>query len=257
MELNDDTFEDIFWLQVFGDHVRIFLGTLDSEEKEWLVRAQYLRDEADAHEEKARRGKLKREEAMKSTIEVRDYKIALLEGRMSNQIKLNLPPFFINHMLDELEEYLIILTEGESSPILEQHKLWLNDAGGHVASLIADLDITEKLLKKKLKKLMKTFECLHKSALETIGFDRATVPEGWQERLNQQAREQIDKFVEHLREMEELQANEALMSRIPKLVFDHMQREEAYYLSKILEQLGAPKAQIDKQRARAIAPRQE
>jgi hypothetical protein len=238
--------------------MRIFLGTLDYKEKEFLSVAEELKEAADKQLKRARAGQFKlKDEAITELVDqIRDFKLALLAGRMENEIKLNLPPFFPNHMLNELEEYQKILNGDGPSNITRQHKLWLNDAAGHIASLVADLDITEKLRIKKLKKLMKEFECLHKSSAETIGFERSEeVPDGWKQRLAREAQAKIGQFVEHLIEMQELQADDALMSRIPKLVFDHMQREEAYYSAKLLEFLGAPDAQIQTQRKRAVAPR--
>ena len=245
VELNEDTYEDVFWLQVLGDHMRIFVGTLEAKEKTYLATAETLKKELDALLEDARIQSLDVDAIDVIIDRVRDFKLQMISLRMNNEIGLNLPPFFPSHMLNELEEYINIFRGEGESLILQQHKLWLNDAAGHAGSLIADLDITEKSRKQDLKKIMKRFECLHSAVLETIGYNRADdVPNGWIDELSEKARQQITAFFHQLNEMEELQADNALMSRIPKLVFDHMKREEAYYIAKILDSLNQPKAAL-------------
>ena len=73
------------------------------------------------------------------TANLREYKLNLLDRVLFGQIKLGLTPTFINHMVNELEEYfkiLIVLMEGKPVPKyapLHHDLLWLTDAAGHAA----------------------------------------------------------------------------------------------------------------------------
>lgn len=173
-----DSYEDIFWLQVLGDHMRIFIGTLEAKEKDLLAEAKELRDKLDELLLDARVKNLDQDDVARTVEKVRKYKLTMISLRTMNQVGLNLPPFFPSHMLNELEEYEKIIRGAETTDIIGQHKLWLNDAVGHVDSLISDLDITEKIRKKELKGLMKKFECLYQTTLETKGFTRTVHGKG-------------------------------------------------------------------------------
>ena len=76
-------------------------------------------------------------QADKEVAELKKFKLSLLEKSLFKKIKFHLSPTFMNHMVNELEEYQRILSffkKEETPPInheLHHHLLWLQDASGH------------------------------------------------------------------------------------------------------------------------------
>jgi hypothetical protein len=152
-------FELRFWLQVLGDHGRFIFGALAADEREEISRAELFIGSFDSLLEAARAGgsaqrllELNRAAYLRAQ-EIRMFKLHLLERHLIGKIKLNLPPSFLNHMVNEVEEAIAALhylQAGHIPPLqdaLHHHLLWLQDAYGHSASISARLDMVEKRLK--------------------------------------------------------------------------------------------------------------
>lgn len=170
---------------------------------------------------------------------------------------MNMTPTFINHMVNELEEYLRILEclQAKSLPPLchpiHHELLWVSDAEGHAATLACDLDLTEKSLQETSECFTKTFRDLYCKALELKGYLRTGL-ECFPalERYNRQVEKEIllfSKFLAKLRE--QVCCKEALSLLVP-LVPDHMLREECYFLIKLAEVAGIKCPNCDPTRPR-------
>ena len=121
----------------------------------------------------------KNSELLELAKSVRELKIDILRHQispaLSGQIS-HLDATFINHMLNEIDQAIIILseieTEGAPNPVSPLHlnKLWLLDAEGHAITIAKLLDPTEKLKVKEAKKLAKRFAHLWAKTKEFIGY---------------------------------------------------------------------------------------
>ncbi len=95
---------------------------------------------------------------------LREYKLSLIRDQLEGKIGIHLPPTFINHMVNELEEFMLVinyLKKNQSPPIfheLHHHMLWLLDASGHAGSINTTLDGVEKRVKEKSEEFTKHFE---------------------------------------------------------------------------------------------------
>jgi len=86
-----------------------------------------------------------------------------------------MPPTFINHMVNEIEEYLFILEQiiqnrEKKANALHYHLLWLSDGFGHADSISSNLDFTEKLLINEARCFSQSFEDLYLKAIEFTGY---------------------------------------------------------------------------------------
>ncbi|WP_391207153.1 DUF2935 domain-containing protein [Psychrobacillus sp. L4] len=87
--------------------------------------------------------------------EIRVFKIFLIKEHLAGEIKTSLPPSFINHMVNEVEEAIRVFTyleQGQEVPLvhpLHHDLLWLLDAAGHAGAIDADLDRVEKTERKR------------------------------------------------------------------------------------------------------------
>lgn len=244
------SFEHRFWLQILGDHARFIFNTLSPKEAEYIHKAHHFIQATDHLLEQARKMESASKEkwmelahhAYAISEQLRTFKLELINQHLECDITLGLSPTFINHMVNELEEYLRVLTylvRGEVSPILHpvhHHNIWLLDAAGHAAAIQGDLDMIEKKLSKKAEEFQNTFEDFFIKAKEMAGFLRARhdlFPA--LQAFNKETSLEIVLFYNFLKEIEEMRLDCTALGTLMPLMADHMAREECYYLMKLHE----------------------
>lgn len=245
--------EHRFWLQIMGDHARFIFFSLAPNEIEYLQRSQdfiIAFDELlDGVNNISGIDELERitDQAYKMSLHLREFKLLLLSLTLNSDIKIHLSSNFINDMLNELEEYLIVLSLLQSKESilfhpLHYHLLWLTDAVGHAASVSSNLDPVEKDMIDK---------CSH---FETLFVDlllKATIMNGYirtqinnfpaLDRLNKQVETAIILFKDFLEEIRDQRISGQVLGTLFPLMADHMAREECYYLWKLSQTAGLTK----------------
>jgi hypothetical protein len=251
-------FEHRFWLQILGDHARfIHMSLAPTEEKE-IKRAKYFIEAFDWFLQQARSGVDGQElvslnnHVYRLVIELREFKLHLLKRHLAESIDIHLPPSFINHMVNELEEYLRIMThlvKGEVPPKkhpVHHHLLWLQDAFGHAALIQSSLDFAEKSLMHKSEAFAKQFEDFYLKAVEMAGYLRTQLTNfPALARFNKQVSLEMLLFKGFLRELEEMGLTKEVLGTLSPLMADHMAREECYYLHKLAEVSSVERPECD------------
>lgn len=259
-------YEHRFWLQILGDHARFITNALSPLERQDIEIAMGFIQSFDRLLDQARRASSDADagsvsgQAYEQTVKLRTFKLDLLSRAILGKIKIDLTPTFINHMVNELEEYLRILTAlvaGKPVPefnALHHDFLWLPDAAGHAAAIASDLDALEKRWIKRSGQFEKHFKQLYMKSIEMAGYMRTSLKDFPAfRRLHREVDLEMKLFVGFLNEIEEMQFTAEMLDRINPLMPDHMMREECYYLTK-LAQLGLvpnPDCQADKPRIEA------
>jgi len=238
-------YEHRFWLQVFGDHSRFFFKSLSPSEKDEISRAHYFIQEFDSLLTRARQDLNMEELNNLHTLiwqrvqQLREFKLHLILRHLEGQIGLNLAPSLLNHMVNELEEYQLVLgflIKGEDVPLLHPthyHLLWLLYAVGHADTILTSLDAVEKQLRAHSQRFTTDFEYSYNKALELAGFTRAVQHYPELARFNHEAATQIQQFNLLLMRLQEMLLNKTLLGILDPLIPDHMLREECYYLTKL------------------------
>lgn len=256
-------FEHRFWLQILGDHARFILNALSPAEKEEIAAARSFIVLFDSLLCVARElppdGRLDElaARAAEAAGQLRAFKLDLLRRHICEEIRLGLGPTFLNHMVNELEEYLLILDAllaGDPPPLchpIHHHHLWVPDAEGHAGTIACSLDLAEKELKHCSETFAQTFRELFLKTHEFEGYLRSGIGEfpalG---RLNCQVEREILAFSAFLAEIRALiTTNQALGTLLP-LVPDHMLREECYFLHKLAQAAGTKHPDCDPTRPR-------
>jgi hypothetical protein len=250
-------FEHTFWLQVLGDHARFIFDALSPDETKEIQRANRFILIFDQLLDGAR-GSLKEEELSELTRrayyysqEIRSFKLDLISQHLIEEIDIMLPPTFLNHMVNEVEEYLRILCflmAKQTAPThpIHSHLLWLLDAAGHAAAISGDLDMVEKRLMEKSKTFSEHFEEFYIKAVEIAGYMRTCLDRfPALSRLNFQVEREILDFKAFLRELEKMEINNKVLGTLNPLMLDHMAREECYYLVKLAESSEIKKPDCD------------
>ena len=237
-------FEHRFWLQILGDHSRFIYEALAPVQKEEIEKASIFIRVFDTllDDAKSIDSIELTEKAEVETIKLREFKLELLRKHLIGKIKIHLSPTFINHMINELEEYLSILNHlkaGQVPPIyheLHHHLVWLLDAAGHSEAISSNLDGVEKRLREKSDSFTKQFEDFYLKAVEMAGYLRTNLAEfPALEKFNSDTQLEIKLFQGFLKEIEELRLSKQALGTFAPLMADHMLREECYYLMKLSE----------------------
>jgi hypothetical protein len=239
-------FEHRFWLQVLGDHARFIHGALAPDEQEEVRRAEMFIQVFDRLLDSAR-AELPAPEiynlnaaAFRNAREIRSFKLHLLKRHISGKIKINLPPTFLNHMVNEVEEALSVMQALQTGQIpppkdtLHHHLLWLQDAYGHSAAISGGLDWTENRMKESSEDFTQHFEQFYLKAVELAGYTRTGLRRfPALDRFDRQVELEMVLFMEFLKELKELGLTREMLGTLMPLMADHMAREECYYLTKL------------------------
>ncbi|GIO11579.1 hypothetical protein J19TS2_11340 [Cohnella xylanilytica] len=260
---SDALFEHRFWLQILGDHARFILNGLSPKETNDIAKAQRFIAGFDRLLRQAREATAAtdltalNQAANAETMALRDFKLDLLSRSLLGKITISLPPTFLNHMLNELEEYGRILTAllaGQPVPIyhpLHHDLLWLQDAYGHAGSIASGLDRVEADLLHRSVEFEKHFQALYLKAVEMAGYLRTRLQDfPPMRRFHEQIDLEMALFRKFLHELEELELKAESLDIISPLMPDHMAREECYYLLKLAQSGAVPSPNCDPTKAR-------
>ncbi|WP_449536805.1 DUF2935 domain-containing protein [Ferdinandcohnia sp. Marseille-Q9671] len=241
-------FETEFWMQVLGDHSRFLHDSLAPSEKERISKAQQFMMIFDRLLDASRQPVQTNDlislirEARTASEHLRTFKLDIIKDHLVGQVKISLTPSFINHMVNELDEWLRVsrfLVEGKNVPpthALHHHLIWLLDAAGHAGGIASNLDRVEKDLVKKSETFMKEWEDFYLKAVELVGFLRTSQYEfPALSRFNNDVEIEMQIFKGFLEELEEMELNKEILGVLTPLMADHMAREECYYLIKLAQ----------------------
>jgi hypothetical protein len=231
-----------------GDHARFLRDALAPKEQQDIAKAKQFVALFDSLLETARAAaspeamKELNQTAIHSVLDLRSFKLSIIERKLKAKINISLPPSFINHMVNELEEYarlLQALLKGEGMPSyhpVHHHLLWLQDGFGHAAAISGDLDFAEKDLIKRSKTFEKQFTDFYIKAVELAGYLRTNLKHfPALSRFNKQTELEMKLFQQFLDELEEMRLDASALGTLTPLMADHMFREECYYLNKLAQ----------------------
>lgn len=252
--LHSALFEHRFWLRILADHGLFIHNALSPQEIVEIDRALAFNQTFTRLHTEAERSLGPNElaqlnqSAYSYTMELREFKLHLLRRHLLGEISINLPPTFLNHMLNELEEYVRVLDSllaGNPPPVyhpVHHHLLWLSDAIGHAVTLKSEVDPVEWKFVEKSEKFTKHFKEFYIKSVELAGFLRSNVEQFPALALfNHEVELEMKLFQGFLHELEEMRLNKTILGTLFPLMADHMAREECYYLLK-LAQSGAIQA---------------
>lgn len=244
-------FEHRFWLQIVGDHARFIEGSMPVQEWKEIEQAKRFIQTFDSLLETARRPLSAADtlrltqEAFQHAQQFRMFKLHLLSGHLLGGLRSSLPPTFYNHMVNEIDEYIRILSylTVEKTPAflhpVHHHLIWLLDASGHAASIHDQLDPIEADLRNHSELFKKKFDAFYLKAVEMAAYLRTGLrafPALF--RFNRQVDLEMKLFQGFLAELVELNLSAEALDVLTPLMPDHMYREECYYLLKLAEVSG-------------------
>lgn len=240
--------ELLFWLQILGDHARFIQNSLHPNQTNLSMIAGNFIELFDRILDRAREFNDRNElfmktcgtEILQTTLSFRDFKRELLADSLKNKPLTSLSPIFYNHMLNELEDFLRVLSDIESGRqneenILGHHLLWVLDAAAHAGLITSDLDKVENSLIETSRKFQDIFDQDYIKVVELTGYFRSTPPAAAPllASYNVAIAGQMKEFMVFLEEIKTALNLQRISGRLGPLMPDHMYREECYYLLKI------------------------
>ncbi|MED4298864.1 DUF2935 domain-containing protein, partial [Priestia megaterium] len=131
-------FEHTFWIRVLKDHSQFILDALAEKEKEEIQMAktfiQTFTTLLDSVKGPPNNIENLTMEAKAQALALKEFKLSLLKKHLTTDFTIHLTPTFLNHMVNELDEYLLILSYLEKQQVppifheLHHHLLWTLDA---------------------------------------------------------------------------------------------------------------------------------
>lgn len=244
-------FEHKFWLEILKDHGQFIHDSLYPSENENIQTANSF-----IHQFSQLQALINSLNAPNETVtfaltvdgvveQFKQFKFHILRHQLSGDIGIHLTPTFVNHMVNELEEYqhvLSFLRKGEIPPIfheLHHHLVWLLDASGHAGAINDELDGVEKRLKHKSNTFAQHFDQFYLKAVELTGYLRSNMHSfPALSRFNKDVEIEMKLFKTFLRELEEMELSAEVLGTFTAPMADHMWREEQYYLTKLAQASG-------------------
>lgn len=238
-------FEHRFWLQILGDHSRFIFNALSVKENDFLKQANKFINLFDDLLQRSRE-EISNErlhelnyEAYSAAMKIRKFKLTIISKQIEEQVRINISTTFLNHMLNELEEYIGVLSNLIKEEILytrdiNLHLLWLSDAEVHGLAVAGALDMADKELINRAREYSKVFSNFYLKAIEYKGYMRTGILDfPALRKLDFDVDDRIKCFKNFLKGLEEGTLRGEILGTLNPLMANHMFREECYYLAKL------------------------
>lgn len=238
--------EDLFWLRILGDHAFFIMVSLQDSEIKLKQQSKHFKDVFDNFLAQAQLSNTTsitkfHETVYKWVDTFKKFKLYLLDLMLKREVKIDLVPTFINHMVNELEEYESILLSYINKKRLpnfttvDHHLLWLLDASGHSSAIASSLDDTEFQLIDQALEFKTSFQKLYIKSVEYKGFLRTNQHIPSIGSLDAEGSHQIVQFSQFMTKLTNLLRQNLALADLSVYLLDHMLREECYYLQHINE----------------------
>ena len=242
--------ELVFWTSVMRDHGEFHYLSLSPNEKDAIEAARNFKNLFDQLNKEATALSVGVSKAnvqdliARSRVAVKqliDFKTMMLKDLLTCKIELTMEPTFLNHQINEALEFYQVLNDkvNPCTDALENirlHKVWLPDASGHAKYIASNLDGVEENYIAISLDFVEVFDNLFKKAFEMFTeFERTQLEDNALSHLNLEVDMVISDFISFLEELKSLRSECKLLATgtTSALIFDHMIREEKYYLNKI------------------------
>jgi hypothetical protein len=242
----------LFWAQIMSDHARFIKEALQPDNPNQLLIVVNMNNiwERLGHKLKniAEVGPELGEEILGVALSFRELQRELLGAALRRLPITALPPTFYNHLLNELEELLLTLSEIRSSEdsvinhnVLRHHLVWVSDTAGHAALIGSKLDQAETMYREEAKAFENAFSKMYLKTVELAGYYRsdAAAVAPVLLRFNRQIMELLHEFLNYLAELKEGLDQLHILGTLSSLLVDHMIREENYYLQVINQEVNS------------------
>ena len=234
----------LFWTGILADHAKFQINAFSPKEVLLIKEAEkfhlYFAEKNEALKQKEN---VDINDLEKHTSDFIDFKKSMITSLLHHNILINFSPSFINHMVNEADEFLSMLRGSvlpgkmENPPLYM--KTWLADASGHASTLAAFLDFAEVPTIKQGQIFKQMFDDLGKKASEVTNIKENLHTDIDVGLLKNEVIYTLDEFIKYCEGVGELLDEKKIMSigTLSSEVTNHFIKEHNYFIQK-LEAIG-------------------
>ena len=249
--------ENKYWLQTMGDHAMIIHDALSPNETEEIQTARGLIAQFDGLLQAARsnisddQSKELNRRALKAAQDIRRYILHILTRQLTDHIELIFSSALLNHMLNEIDEYIYILNMYQNDmPVnfhpLHLHLVYLLDALGHTTIIQNYVSFPFRDVREEAARYEHDFMILYNKAVEYTGYLRTDLKDFKAlDQLNNDIYEKLRVFAEFSVDLMLKIRERSVLGPLNVLFLDHMYREECYYLMQLSSVTKSPRPVCD------------
>ncbi|MCL2285352.1 MAG: DUF2935 domain-containing protein [Firmicutes bacterium] len=230
----------LFWTYILAEHAMFQANAFSYKEEKYIAEAEKFHNTFSIYNQAISANRSIDLHALENdTVSFISFKKKIIADLLQHSVLINFSPSFINHMVNEADEFLSILRFGTCPAKTENPtlyiKTWLADASGHASTLSAFLDLVETPTIRRAQSFENIFDNLGKKASEMSMIGENTQVNLNVELLKEEVTETLNDFIQfcittgQLLDKKQIMAAGALSSEIT----NHFVNEHHYFLHKI------------------------
>lgn len=230
----------LFWTDILSDHAKFQINALSSKEEKYIAEAKNFKELFKKYNELITSGQnIDMRVLENDTAKFIAFKKKIIYELLNHNIAINFSPSFVNHMVNEANEFLDMLHSGTCAEKTEEPplyiKIWLADASGHASTLSSFMDLAEVPLIHQAELFKELFDKLGKKASE-IDMIQKNLGIGVDIRLlTSETVEILQEFIDFSRKIGELLDNKKIMAigTLSSDITSHFIKEHKYFIDKL------------------------
>ena len=243
----------LFWTDILSDHAMFQVNALSYKEAKFIAEAERFHYFFKNSNESIRHGQNIDMHVLESnTSNFINFKKKIIVSLLNHSILINFSPSFINHMINEANEFLGLfhpLPQSENvessfgasleSPLKPPSlytKIWLADASGHASTMASFLDLSETFLIQQAEYFKFTFDNLVKKASEINMTGENLKTDINTDLLKEETIGTLEEFIKFCEKTGELLDKKTIMGigTFSSAVTNHFIKEHRYFINKIM-----------------------
>jgi len=230
----------LFWTYILAEHAMFQSNAFSHKEENYIAEAEQFNHTFRTYNQAIATKQSVDLHALESdTINFIDFKKKIITGLLQHKVLINFSPSFINHMVNEADEFLSILRFG-ACPVKTENptlyiKTWLADASGHASTLAGFVDLAETPTIQQAESFKNMFDRLGKKASEMHMISENLNANVNIELLKEEVTEALDAFIQFCITTGRLLDKRQIMSAgtLSSDITNHFINEHQYFMHKM------------------------
>ena len=230
----------LFWTYILAEHAMFQANAFSHKEESYIAKAEEFNQIFKTYNGAiASKQSIDLHALENDTISFIGFKKKIIANLLQHKVLINFSPSFINHMVNEADEFLSILRFGTCPDKTETPalyiKTWLADASGHASTMAAFIDLAETPTIKRANSFKNMFDKLSKKASEMNMISENLKTNVNLELLKEEVTETLNEFIQFCITTGKLLDKKQIMSvgTLSSDITNHFINEHQYFMHKI------------------------
>ena len=225
----------LFWTDILSEHAMFQMNAFSSKEEMYILEAKRFHKLFKGYNEAIASKKAIDMAVIEGDVsKFIDFKKKIIFELLRHNLLISFCPSFINHMINEANEFMNIL-HGKEQEMSLYIKIWLADAAGHATTLASSLDFAETVEIQRAEYFKDTFDRLSKKASEINMIRDNLKMDVDLSLLKEEVVSFLEDFIDYSGELGELLDSKRVMSSgtLSSVVTNHFISEHRYFIGKL------------------------